>query len=51
MSFVAEFNALPLADLELLAKTASTGDARAALGRAQPALADFAALISPAAGV
>ncbi len=50
MSFVAEFNALPVESLEQCARTASLAQARAALGEAQLSLEDFAKLISPAAG-
>lgn len=50
MSFVAEFNALPLAGLLREATTASTAAVRESLSRANPGLADFARLISPAAG-
>lgn len=49
MSFVAEFNALPLAALVERAWTASPEQARASLERTRPTLADFAHLISPAA--
>ncbi len=50
MSFVAEFNSLPLAALvkKSLATTAEV--AREAVNKSHPTLADFAALISPAAG-
>ncbi len=49
MSFVAEFNQLPVA--ELVAESMQAGEAgvRAALGRSRRSLRDFAALISPAA--
>ena len=50
MSFVHEFNTLPLASLLELSRRASPAAARAAAGRAQLSLADFAQLISPAAG-
>ena len=50
MTFVSEFNALPLAALVKRATTASLTAARASLGQSQPSLADFAHLISPAAG-
>ncbi|PAW81586.1 MAG: 2-iminoacetate synthase ThiH, partial [Pedosphaera sp. Tous-C6FEB] len=50
MSFVAEFNALPLTALEQSARSTSRAEAEAALGRAQLTLEDFARLISPAAG-
>jgi 2-iminoacetate synthase len=49
VSFVAEFNSLPLAALVRRSQTASLAAAREALARAQPTLADFAQLISPAA--
>jgi 2-iminoacetate synthase len=47
MSFVSEFNALPLASLLQRARSADTGEARAALERPHLSLDDFAALISP----
>ncbi len=50
MSFVAEFNVLPL---DILLKRSQTADVRAvheSLGKPHPTLADFAQLISPAAG-
>jgi len=50
VTFVSEFNALPLAALVKRATTASLTAARASLGQSQPSLADFAHLISPAAG-
>jgi len=50
VTFVSEFNALPLAALVKRATTASLTAARASLGQSQPSLADFARLISPAAG-
>ncbi len=50
MSFVAEFNALPLATLVRRATTTSRAAARASLAQAQLSLVDFAHLISPAAG-
>ena len=49
MSFVAEFNSLPLAALVKKSLATSTAVARAAAGKSQFSLADFAALISPAA--
>ena len=52
MSFVSEFNSLALAELSALAQGASAGDVEAALARSgekRTSLADFAALISPAA--
>ena len=49
MSFVKEFNALPLADMVQRSLTASTTAARASLGKAELSLNDFAYLISPAA--
>jgi len=50
VSFVSEFNSLPLD--ALVKKSAGTGSvaAREALGKGKISLADFAALISPAAG-
>lgn len=50
MSFVAEFNALPMPALLQRAASASASDVRALLGRSGLSLADFAALLSPAAG-
>ena len=50
MSFVAEFNSLPLAALVHRSQTADLPAVREALVRPQPTLADFAHLISPAAG-
>ncbi|MFM8470291.1 MAG: 2-iminoacetate synthase ThiH [Limisphaerales bacterium] len=50
MSFVAEFNALPVESLEQSAKAASLAEAQAAQGRAQLSLENFARLLSPAAG-
>ena len=50
MSFVAEFNALPVEALEQSAMNASLAEAQAALGKPQLSLEDFARLISPAAG-
>jgi 2-iminoacetate synthase len=49
VSFVAEFNSLPLAALVKKSLATSTAVARAAAGKSQFSLADFAALISPAA--
>ena len=49
MSFVAEFNSLPLASLVQRSLTTSSAVARESLGKVSPNLADFAALISPAA--
>ncbi len=49
MSFVAEFNSLPLAALVQKSLGTGTAAARAAAGKSQFSLADFAALISPAA--
>lgn len=49
MTFVSEFNALPLAALVKRATTASLTAARAGLGQEQVSLTDFAHLISPAA--
>jgi 2-iminoacetate synthase len=50
VSFVAEFNALPLADLVNLARGATPAAARESLSQERRTLADFARLISPAAG-
>ena len=49
MSFVTEFNALPLAALLECSLTASTAAARASLDKPELSLSDFAHLISPAA--
>jgi len=48
VSFVTEFNALPLTALLQRSLTASTAAARASLGKAELSLNDFAHLISPA---
>ncbi len=50
MSFVSEFNSLPLDRLLARAESAVTGDVRDALRKPALTLNDFAALISPAAG-
>src|SRR6266545_7037490 len=50
MSFVAEFNALPLATLVKRSLSASPTTVLEALAKPRPSLADFAELISPAAG-
>lgn len=50
MSFVGEFNAVPLDVLHGLALGASEADVRLALGKSRVSLQDFARLISPAAG-
>ena len=49
MSFVGEFNALPLPSLLECARAAPLGAAREAMAKSQPSLTDFARLISPAA--
>ncbi len=49
MSFVAEFNALPLPGLLDRSRSATTQAARVSFAKANPSLADFAQLISPAA--
>ncbi len=49
MSFVSEFNSLPLAALVKKSLGASSVTAREAAGKSRLSLADFAALISPAA--
>jgi 2-iminoacetate synthase len=49
MSFVAEFNRLPFADLLQRARTATAADVARVLGAETRSLADFAALLSPAA--
>jgi len=48
VSFVAEFNSLPLASLLRSAQTAGTGAVRESLAKPRLSLADFARLISPA---
>jgi 2-iminoacetate synthase len=48
VSFVTEFNSLPLAALEQRSLRASTAAVRASLGKGKPGLEDFAHLISPA---
>ena len=48
MSFVTEFNVLPLTALLQRSLGASTFAARASLGKAELSLSDFAHLISPA---
>ncbi|MEK7685170.1 MAG: 2-iminoacetate synthase ThiH [Verrucomicrobiota bacterium] len=50
MSFVVEFNSLPLGALLERSRTATLRDVRGSLDNPHPALADFAHLISPAAG-
>ena len=50
MSFVAEFNSLPLDALVKKSLSTSAAAAREAVGKEKFSLADFAALISPAAG-
>ena len=50
MSFVSEYNALPLKELVKRSLDASASEARTALGKASLTLPDFAHLISPAAG-
>ncbi len=49
MSFVAEFNRLPLAELTELSRTAEPAAARDSLGKSRLEMEDFARLISPAA--
>lgn len=49
MSFVSEFDALPLAALVKRLQTSATAAARDALAKTKLSLADFATLISPAA--
>ncbi len=49
MSFVQEFNALPLDKLQSASMSTTESQAHTALSRAHPSLEDFAALISPAA--
>ena len=50
MSFVSDFNSLPLDALVKKSLATSSSAARAALEKTKVSLADFAALISPAAG-
>ena len=50
MSFVREFNALPLDRLLARARSAGLAEARESLGRGHRSLADFANLLSPASG-
>ena len=50
MSFVAEFNSLPLDTLVKKSAATSSAVARETLGKSKFSLADFATLISPAAG-
>jgi 2-iminoacetate synthase len=50
VSFVPEFNAIPLEDLHRRSLAASDADVRQTLGNARLSLADFARLLSPAAG-
>ena len=50
MSFVAEFNELPVNQLVRSSRDASIGSIRESLGRPRLSLRDFANLISPAAG-
>ncbi|HUD45441.1 MAG TPA: 2-iminoacetate synthase ThiH [Candidatus Baltobacteraceae bacterium] len=50
MSFVREFDAIPLEDLHRRSLDASDADVRQSLGNARLSLADFARLLSPAAG-
>ena len=49
MSFVSEFNSLPLDSLRQQSLTATSDEARAVLAKSRISLADFARLISPAA--
>ncbi len=50
MSFVAKFSELPIPALLELSRRTDVASARAAVGRPDPSLADFAALLSPGAG-
>jgi len=50
VSFVAQFNALPVGELLRRARGAPVSAARASLDRPSLSLTDFAHLISPAAG-
>ncbi|MBI5396274.1 MAG: 2-iminoacetate synthase ThiH, partial [Verrucomicrobia bacterium] len=49
MTFVAAFNGLELSRLSQIAGHAASADVESALARPRRSLADFAALISPAA--
>jgi 2-iminoacetate synthase len=49
VSFVAEFNSLPLNNLVRRAESATADEVRASAGKARLALTDFAVLLSPAA--
>jgi 2-iminoacetate synthase len=50
VSFVSQFNALPLADLVKQSQATSSAFVSEVAAKSSPTLADFAALISPAAG-
>jgi 2-iminoacetate synthase len=50
MSFVAELNRLPLADLTTLSETATAADVEQSLSRRRRTVRDFAVLTSPVAG-
>ena len=50
MSFVRQFNALPLEALMKRSSSATTANVRGAMAKSRLTLADFAELISPAAG-
>jgi len=50
MSFVAEFNVLPFAELQERARRATPAEVARVLGTGARSLADFAVLLSPAAG-
>jgi len=50
MSFATEFSRFPIPALLELSRRADVAQARAALGKPEPSLADFAALLSPGAG-
>ncbi len=50
MSFIAEFESLPIPELLRRSRTASTENARQSLKSPAPGMSDFARLISPAAG-
>jgi 2-iminoacetate synthase len=50
MSFVSEFNALPMRSLLRCTREATPAAVRESLAQSSPALADFAQLLSPAAG-
>src|SRR5437867_11327170 len=50
MSFIAKFSELPIAALLDLSQRTDVAQARVAVGKTEPSLTDFAALLSPGAG-